>query len=149
MDAVRLTVSGDREGAAGLVRLLVLVLDSSPGARGVSARSRYDVVDTVAAAGAVADPGREVHGVEATDLPAGTVHPLLERFGWLDSRWEHLDRQESGRPARRYCRLTGTGVVQAEEALASMRLPSGLLARLRPDMLLAGDERWPGPGVVR
>lgn len=103
----------------------------------------------------LADPGREVYGAQvaaAAELPSGTVHPLLARlegFGWLDSRWEATDPRESGRPRRRYYRLTPVGVSRAETALASVHLPSGLRARLRPEVLPAGDERWPEAGTAR
>lgn len=70
------------------------------------------------------DPGQEMYGVEigsAAALPSGTVHPILARLeglGWLESRWEDVDPSEEGRPARRYYRLTPTGVVAARDALA-------------------------------
>lgn len=103
----------------------------------------------------LANPGCEVYGAQvaaAAELPSGTVHPLLarlERFGWLTSRWEAIDPRESGRPRRRYYRLTPVGVSRAETALASGHLPSGLRARLRPEMLLADDQRWPETGAAR
>lgn len=70
------------------------------------------------------DPGRELYGIEIGDaagLPSGTIHPMLARLeglGWLESRWEDVDPSAAGRPARRYYRLTPTGVEQARDALA-------------------------------
>jgi PadR family transcriptional regulator PadR len=45
-----------------------------------------------------------------TDLGPGTVYPILERLaklGWVDSTWE--TGQPSGRPRRRYYRITDHG----------------------------------------
>jgi DNA-binding PadR family transcriptional regulator len=58
---------------------------------------------------------------DAAGLPSGTVHPILARLegaGWLESRWEDVDPRSAGRPARRYYRLTGAGVLEARKALA-------------------------------
>src|SRR6478609_7306714 len=55
-------------------------------------------------------------------LPSGTVHPMLARLeglGWVESRWEEIDTRAEGRPARRYYRLTASGVESARVALAS------------------------------
>ena len=83
------------------------------------------------------DPERELYGAEIGDraeLRSGTVHPILarlERAGWLASRWEAIDPQAAGRPARRYYRLTADGVVAGNRALAGAHRPS-LARRLRP-----------------
>lgn len=75
------------------------------------------------------DPKQEMYGVEIGDaaaLPSGTVHPILARLeglGWLESRWEDIDPSEEGRPARRYYRLTPTGVEAAPDALARAYRP--------------------------
>ena len=56
----------------------------------------------------LADPAEELYGTEIGDaagLMSGTVHPILARLegvGWVDSRWEDVDPQLAGRPARRY-----------------------------------------------
>jgi PadR family transcriptional regulator PadR len=69
------------------------------------------------------EPTRELYGVQIGDeagLPSGTVHPILARLEgvrWVQSRWEDVDPRAEGRPARRYYRLTSTGVVRAREAL--------------------------------
>jgi PadR family transcriptional regulator PadR len=85
----------------------------------------------------LADPERELYGVEIgerAELRSGTVHPILarlERAGWLASRWEDIDPQAAGRPARRYYRLTADGVVAGARALSGAHRPS-LARRLRP-----------------
>ena len=76
------------------------------------------------------DPGRELYGVEVGDsagLPSGTVHPILARFegmGWVQSRWEDIDPRKEGRPARRYYRLTTSGMDSARAALARAYRPT-------------------------
>jgi PadR family transcriptional regulator, regulatory protein PadR len=95
----------------------------------------------------LADPTANYWGFEimkATGLASGTVYPLLARLegmDWLESGWD--DEQEmSGRPRRRYYRLTGEGVVSARIALAeanSKKRPASATGRLRP--ALGGDHR--------
>jgi DNA-binding PadR family transcriptional regulator len=48
----------------------------------------------------------------------------------VESRWEDVDPQAAGRPARRYYRITGAGVARAEAALSRARTPR--LERLTP-----------------
>ncbi len=85
------------------------------------------------------DPERELYGVEigeAAELRSGTVHPILARLeglGWLQSRWEDVDPQVEGRPARRYYRLTAEGALAARAALARAYRPSPA-RRLRPQV---------------
>lgn len=85
----------------------------------------------------LAEPGRELYGAELGDLAglrSGTVHPILARLeglGWLQSRWEEIDPQAEGRPARRYYRLTAEGARSAQQALARAYRPSAV-RRLRP-----------------
>jgi DNA-binding PadR family transcriptional regulator len=85
------------------------------------------------------DPERERYGLEIGEvagLRSGTVHPILARLegvGWLTSRWEDVDPQTEGRPARRYYRLTGDGVLAARAALAGAYRPSPV-RRLRPQV---------------
>jgi PadR family transcriptional regulator, regulatory protein PadR len=70
------------------------------------------------------DPTHELYGVEIGDeagLPSGTVHPILARLEgvrWVESRWEDIDPRVAGRPARRYYKLTSTGVELARQGLA-------------------------------
>jgi DNA-binding PadR family transcriptional regulator len=77
----------------------------------------------------VTDPDRERYGAELgreAGLPSGTVHPILARLeglGWITSSWEDVDPSEVGRPARRYYRLTGTGLDAARSALARASRP--------------------------
>ena len=84
----------------------------------------------------LADPAEEVYGSEiasAAGLMSGTVHPILARLeaaGWVESRWEDVDPQLAGRPARRYYRLTGEGVHSARAELA--RVPRPQPGRLAP-----------------
>ena len=84
----------------------------------------------------LADPAEEVYGGEIGDaagLMSGTVHPILARLesaGWVESRWEDVDPQVAGRPARRYYRLTGEGARQARAEL--VRVPRPQPGRLAP-----------------
>ena len=77
----------------------------------------------------LADPTSELYGSEigaAAGLMSGTVHPILARLegiGWVESRWEDVDPQAVGRPARRYYRITGAGAEQARVELARVRRP--------------------------
>jgi hypothetical protein len=83
------------------------------------------------------DPARELYGVEvgaAAGLPSGTVHPILARLEglrWVESRWEDINPRAEGRPARRYYRLTASGVESARAALARAYRPARA-TRLRP-----------------
>ncbi len=66
-----------------------------------------------------------VYGLEIIDalgIGAGTLYPMLarlEQIGWLESSWEEVDPSETGRPARRYYRLTSNGRVEAAERLSA------------------------------
>jgi PadR family transcriptional regulator, regulatory protein PadR len=77
----------------------------------------------------LADPAAELYGSEigeAAGLMSGTVHPILARLegvGWVESRWEDVDPQVVGRPARRYYRITEAGAEQARVELARVRRP--------------------------
>lgn len=84
----------------------------------------------------------ERYGIEIADLAGlatGTVHPILARLegaGWLVSRWEDVDPRTEGRAARRYYRLTASGVEQARGALArAYRPPSRRAFAPRPGEL--------------
>jgi len=69
---------------------------------------------------------------ELTDLGPGTVYPILERLtelGWVESTWEA--EQPSGRPRRRYYRITGLGRIewaQARVAREAKRPWAGLVS---------------------
>lgn len=62
------------------------------------------------------------HGFElskVTGLKSGTLYPMLARLesaGWLTSGWESAEA--TGRPRRRYYRLTGVGAEAARRHLA-------------------------------
>lgn len=72
------------------------------------------------------------HGYELsklTGLKSGTLYPVLMRLsdqGLLESKWE--PSPQAGRPARHVYRLTGQGIVLAEEQAAAQapeRTPLG------------------------
>lgn len=87
----------------------------------------------------LSDPTVELYGSEigeAAGLMSGTVHPILARLeaaGWVESRWEDVEPQVAGRPARRYYGLTGEGVQAARAALASVRRPQPGRLAPRPE----------------
>ncbi|MFI6503275.1 PadR family transcriptional regulator [Nonomuraea typhae] len=71
------------------------------------------------------DPATPCYGLRIcaeTDLPSGTVYPILARLellGWVESAWEDPGAQASeGRPRRRYYTITPGGVERAREAIA-------------------------------
>jgi DNA-binding PadR family transcriptional regulator len=72
----------------------------------------------------LADPHTDRYGLELmhdTGLASGTLYPILvrlERAGWVESQWETIDPVAQGRPARRYYRLTPTGVTAGRQELA-------------------------------
>jgi DNA-binding PadR family transcriptional regulator len=63
--------------------------------------------------------------IDQTGLPSGTVYPALsrlERDGLLRSSWEdEAQAHQEGRPARRYYRVTASGVKVLAEAAAFYR----------------------------
>jgi DNA-binding PadR family transcriptional regulator len=63
--------------------------------------------------------------IDQTGLPSGTVYPALsrlERDGYLKSDWEDTEAAHAEkRPARRYYRLTASGVRALEEAVEKYR----------------------------
>lgn len=72
--------------------------------------------------------------MDATDLPSGTVYPILRRIedeGLVRSRWERdaVARREQ-RPPRRYYELTASGVTRLGEARARFRAMEALGARM-------------------
>ncbi|GLZ02262.1 helix-turn-helix transcriptional regulator [Actinoplanes sp. NBRC 103695] len=82
----------------------------------------------------LAEPERERYGLDLAleaGLEPGTVYPILVAFenaGWLVSREEDADPHTTGRPRRRYYRLTPTGVSAARRAQAASeqrRRPAG------------------------
>ncbi|MBG0564900.1 PadR family transcriptional regulator [Actinoplanes aureus] len=66
------------------------------------------------------DPVYGLRVCDEADLGPGTVYPILERLaeiGWIES-WQEAE-QPSGRPRRRYYRMTGVGRLQLAEARAA------------------------------
>jgi PadR family transcriptional regulator PadR len=71
--------------------------------------------------------GRQ-HGfdiMDATDLPSGTVYPILRRIeeeGFVRAKWERdsIAKREQ-RPPRRYYELTPAGAARLAEARARFR----------------------------
>jgi DNA-binding PadR family transcriptional regulator len=80
--------------------------------------------------------GRQ-HGwdiMDATDLPSGTVYPILRRIeeeGLVRARWERdgIARREQ-RPPRRYYELTPAGMGRVGEARARFRAMASLGAQM-------------------
>jgi PadR family transcriptional regulator PadR len=64
--------------------------------------------------------------MNVTGLTSGTVYPTLDRLeqaGLLKSHWESEAQAHSeGRPARRYFKLTATGVTALNAALEKHRM---------------------------
>src|SRR5688500_10946806 len=72
--------------------------------------------------------------MDATDLPSGTVYPILRRLdeeGLVRSRWEKdtVARREQ-RPARRYYELTAPGEARLADARARYRALEALALRM-------------------
>jgi PadR family transcriptional regulator PadR len=78
------------------------------------------------------------HGFEildATDLPSGTVYPILrrlERDALVSADWEDAGiAHEEQRPPRRYYELTAAGRAVLDAASARYRVPRSIAARAR------------------
>jgi len=73
--------------------------------------------------------------MDATDLPSGTVYPILRRIeeeGLVRARWEkESEARREQRPARRYYELTPAGVTRLGEARARFRAMTALGARMQ------------------
>ena len=99
---------------------------------------RMTITTQLVLAALLDDPGRELYGIEigqAAGLRSGTVHPILARLegvGWVESRWEDVDPADAGRPARRYYRLTPSGLQRAHDALARANRAAPAWRALRP-----------------
>ncbi|GAA4215735.1 PadR family transcriptional regulator [Actinocatenispora rupis] len=84
----------------------------------------------------LAEPDTARYGLElmrATGHPSGTLYPVLARLqdaGWVDAEWEEATAaQSTGRPPRRYYRLTADGVVAARRELAALHRALGVPGR--------------------
>jgi DNA-binding PadR family transcriptional regulator len=73
--------------------------------------------------------------MDATNLPSGTVYPILrrlERESMVRARWEKAEiAHREQRPPRRYYELTAEGEALLETALARYRAPQAIAARAR------------------
>jgi PadR family transcriptional regulator PadR len=73
--------------------------------------------------------------LDATELPSGTVYPILrrlEREGVVTAHWEDAAiAHEERRPPRRYYELTAAGKAVVETAVARYPVPRAVTARLR------------------
>jgi PadR family transcriptional regulator PadR len=72
--------------------------------------------------------------MDATDLPSGTIYPILRRLdseGLVRSRWERetVARREQ-RPPRRYYELTAAGEAKLAEARTRYRALETLAERM-------------------
>jgi PadR family transcriptional regulator len=95
------------------------------------------------------DPTEQRYGLDlmrATEQPSGTLYPILTRLvqaGWAVAEWEREhDPSESGRPSRRYYRLTPHGVSAARDAVAQLYEQ---LSRARPVPGTGAGVRKPRP----
>ncbi|MFJ1969328.1 PadR family transcriptional regulator [Streptomyces sp. NPDC087903] len=99
------------------------------------------------------NPDRQRYGLELCELaglPSGTIYPILARLeqtGWVESIWEDpAVYEKSGRPRRRFYRITHEGAEQALEALArvyrSRRQPLPGWAAVGP--AVEGPDRFKG-----
>lgn len=76
----------------------------------------------------LADPAADRYGydlMKAAKLPSGTLYPMLARLeaeGLVTSAWEEPRQDASGRPPRKFYKLSGEGirVARLELAEASM-----------------------------
>jgi PadR family transcriptional regulator PadR len=59
-----------------------------------------------------------------TGIGAGTLYPMLARLegaGWATSEWEMTNPTETGRPRRRFYKLTAVGQRRANAALMELQ----------------------------
>ena len=73
--------------------------------------------------------------IDATELPSGTVYPILrrlERDGLVTADWEdHAIARNEQRPPRRYYELTSAGHAVLADARARFRVPRWIAVRAR------------------
>jgi PadR family transcriptional regulator PadR len=85
----------------------------------------------------LSDPDATRWGYELLKLSGvkrSTLYPALTRLedaGWIEGKWENVDEEAEGRPARRYYRLTLEGSRCADEAVANALTPAH---SLRPSL---------------
>jgi PadR family transcriptional regulator len=73
--------------------------------------------------------------LDATELPSGTVYPILRRLeseAFVSAHWEDAAiAHEEQRPPRRYYELTAAGKTTLQTAVARYRVPRAIAARAR------------------
>jgi PadR family transcriptional regulator PadR len=73
--------------------------------------------------------------LDATELPSGTVYPILRRLeseAFVSAHWEDVAiAHEEQRPPRRYYELTTAGKAILQTAVARYRVPRAIAARAR------------------
>jgi PadR family transcriptional regulator PadR len=73
--------------------------------------------------------------LDATELPSGTVYPILrrlERGALVSAHWEDAAiAHKEQRPPRRYYELTAAGKAVFETAAARYRVPRAVASRAR------------------
>jgi PadR family transcriptional regulator PadR len=97
----------------------------------VQARIRVTAAVAKVLAAFLEDPAEHRYGLDlmrATDQPSGTLYPILTRLvraGWAVAEWEREhDPSETGRPSRRYYRLTPHGERSARDAVTQAPEPA-------------------------
>lgn len=84
------------------------------------------------------EPAADRYGydlMKIAKLPSGTLYPLLSRLedkGLVTATWEAARQDGSGRPPRRFYRLTGEGLRVARMELAQHSLGSPATTTRRP-----------------
>ena len=95
------------------------------------------------------DPAADRYGLDlmkATDMPSGTLYPILARLraaGWVQADWEQPE-SETSRPARRYYRLTPEGVVAARNGVAELYQKLGIATGKRKREMALRPSTRPG-----
>ena len=73
--------------------------------------------------------------IDATELPSGTIYPILrrlEREALVSAHWEDVEiAHKELRPPRRYYELTAAGNAVLKTAAARYRVPRAIAARVR------------------
>src|SRR4051794_1904054 len=89
----------------------------------------------------LSEPDTQRYGLElmrATGYPSGTLYPVLTRLqdaGRGAAGWEDVElARATGRPPRRYYRLTPDGVVAARRAVTELRRALGLPGQAAPGL---------------
>lgn len=97
----------------------------------------------------LADPSAGRYGydlMKAARLPSGTLYPMLARLeaeGLVTSAWEEPRQDASGRPPRKFYKLSGEGLRVARLELAGASMNAARPAGSR------GGVRRPAPGDAR